>query len=238
MKTKKGILISVIAVLLLVIAIITTSYAMFTANLTGTKENKINTGYVTMNCTETTFSLTNTTVMTDAEGIASSDNVATCDLSTTMVGTMTIGYDIALTDVDKETPTDNVSKDNVKIQAFKAIDGGTKSYLVGSTSSAGVLVSNIESETGTYDQTITNYNLDSATIEGNHTIKYTIKTWIDSLPANTSSTNQDLCSDSSYTTKTDCESAGEIWGDSKKENQTGGSFSFKLKIGATQTYTS
>ncbi len=70
MNNKKVIIISIVSVLLLVVAIIATSYAVFTANLTGTKENKLTTGYVTMNCSETNFNLTNTKTMTDAEGIA------------------------------------------------------------------------------------------------------------------------------------------------------------------------
>ena len=66
-SNKQVITISIIAVVLLVVAILSTSYAMFTANLTGTKENKLNTGYVTMSCEETVFSLPNTDVMTDEQ---------------------------------------------------------------------------------------------------------------------------------------------------------------------------
>lgn len=234
-KNKQVIIISVIAVLLLVVAILSTSYAMFTANLTGTKENKLNTGYVTMSCEETVFSLPNTDVMTDEQGIGTVENAATCALKTTMSGNMLIGYDIALADVDLETPSDDINTGNVKIQAFKTIDGAT-TYLAGSSATAGVLVSSLEESTGVYDQTVTSYKLDSAKINATSTINYTVKAWVSSLPENTKSSATDVCTDEQYTTKATCEAAGEIWGDSQTEKQEGGTFSFKLKIGATQTF--
>ena len=81
--------------------------------------------------------------------------------------------------------------------------------------------------------------MDSATVEGNHTIVYTIKAWVASTGngATTNSSNTSgECTDSTYTTQSTCEAAGEIWGTSQTTGQTGGSFSFKLKIGATQVY--
>jgi len=234
-SNKQVITISIIAVVLLVVAILSTSYAMFTANLTGTKENKLNTGYVTMSCEETVFSLPNTDVMTDEQGIAATDNAATCALNTTMSGNMLIGYDIALADVDLETPDDDVNTENVKIQAFKTVDSAT-TYLAGSSETAGVLVSSIAGSTGTYDSSITSYNLDTATVQGTSTINYTVKAWVSSLPANVKSTTNDICTDSQYTDQASCEAAGEIWGDSQTEKQEGGTFSFKLKVGATQTF--
>ena len=73
MDNKKVLGISIAAVVVLVIAIVATSYAAFTAQLTGTKENKLTTGYVKMNCAETRFAIANTSAMTDAQGIAASD---------------------------------------------------------------------------------------------------------------------------------------------------------------------
>ncbi len=237
MNNKKVIIISIVSVLLLVVAIIATSYAVFTANLTGTKENKLTTGYVTMNCSETNFNLTNTKTMTDAEGIAlGSSNTATCTLTSTMAGTMTVGYDIGLTDVDTVTPSDGVGTGNVKIQAKKSVDSGTEQYLAGTTASAGVLVSSLASSAGQYDPTnVPSYKLDSATVSGNHSILYTVKSWVTSVGgANTTTTTNGKCSDTTYTTEAACKAAGEIWGVDQTSSQAGGSFSFKLKIGATQ----
>ena len=236
MDNKKVLGISIAAVMILVVAIVATSYAVFTANLSGTKENTLNTGYVTLNCAETTFNVSNTSEMTDSEGIAASDNAATCQLKSTMVGTMTVGYDIALYEVDQTAPSDNLGASNVKIQAYKNVDSGGTEYLAGTSASAGVTVASLSSKAGQYDTSIKNYTLDSATVTGNHTINYTIKTWVSSTSgSNTSSSNNSgVCSDTSYSTEGTCEAAGEIWGTSQTESQSGGTFSFKLKIGATQ----
>lgn len=238
MDNKKVLGISIAAVIVLVVAIVATSYAAFTADITGTKENTINTGYVTLNCTEATFGVSDTQPMTDAQGIAANNNAYTCTLQSTMVGTMNVGYDVALTDVDTATPSDTIGTGNVKIQAKKSIDSGTDAYLANTTSSAGVLISSLSDAAGTYDSTITAYKLDSATISGNHSVLYTIKAWVASEGAasNTSTSNTTgICSDTTYVTETTCEDAGEIWGTSQTQTQAGGTFSFKVKIGATQT---
>lgn len=239
MNNKKVLGISIAAVVILVIAIIATSYAMFTAELTGTKENKLTTGYVNMNCTETTFSVSNTQPMSDEDGIAATDNAATCTLTSDMAGDMKVGYDVALYDVDASTPDDSISQDNVKIRAYKSIDGATAIDLAGTTSTAGVLVSDLNASAGIHDTSIDSYKLDSAIVEGNHSIVYTIKAWVastgESSNTNTSNTTGE-CTDSTYTSQSTCEAAGEIWGTSQTTSQAGGSFSFKLKIGATQVY--
>ena len=229
---KKMITIAVIGVLILIIAVIGSAYAVFTATLTGVKENKLTTGYVTMSCTETNFTLENTSVKTDEEGIALENNEATCTLSTTMNGTMTVGYDVALYDV---TNSAALSENNVKIQAIK-VDNSTTSYLAGSSATTGVLVSSIKTSAGQYDTSITGYKLDSATVNQTKTIEYKVKVWVANEEGNsTTTTNTDgYCSDTTKTTKETCESAGEIWGYDQKIGQAGGTFSFKLKVGASQ----
>lgn len=236
MDNKKVLGISIAAVVVLVIAIVATSYAAFTAQLTGTKENKLTTGYVKMNCAETRFAIANTSAMTDAQGIAASDNVATCTLTSEMVGSMTVGYDVALYDVDATSPSDSLTKNDVKIQATKSIDSGAVSYLAGTSSTAGVTVGTLENSAGQYDTSITNYKLDSATLTGNHSVLYSIKAWVanDSGSSVTNSASTGTCSDTSYSTESACKDAGEIWGSSQTQTQAGSSFSFKLKIGATQ----
>lgn len=243
---KKVMIVSIISVFLLVFAIILTSYAVFTANLQGTKENKLNTGYVSLDCTETTFTLENTDVMTDAEGIAASGNTATCALKAHMEGQMKIGYDVALFDVDAIEPSDGLGTSNIKIQASKSINGGEVSYLAETSATQGVLVSSLENKAGQYDSTITNYVIDSANIDrgtmldntNEGTINYVIKAWVASEGngGTTVTTNPNKCSDEQYTTQSACEGAGEVWGTSQKGEKKGGTFSFKLKVGATQVY--
>lgn len=237
MDNKKVLGISIVAVLVLVIAIVATSYATFTANLTGDKENKISTGYVKMNCAETTFNVQDVKPMTDQEGIAASDNVSKCVLTSEMNGTMTVGYDIALYDVDTVSPTDSIGVENVKIRVSKSVDSGAVQYITPSTDSSGALVSAFENNAGQYDKSIIAYTLDSAQLTGSHSVDYSIKAWVASEgagSASSSTSTAEECSDSAYITKSSCQSAGEIWGSSKTQTQAGGSFSFKLKVGATQ----
>ncbi len=234
-KNKKYLIITLISIVVLILAIVATSYAVFTANLTGVKSNKLTTGYVTMSCAETSFSLTDTQALTDAAGIALNNNEATCTLNTTMNGSMTIGYDVALTAV---TPSASLTNGDIKIQASK-VKNGTTTYLVSSTATTGVLLSSIASSSGTYDNTITGYKIDSVTTNTSETVVYKIKAWVgsESSGGSITTTNTDgYCSDQSYTTKAACEAAGEIWGYDQSKGQAGGTFSFKLRVGASQVF--
>ncbi len=234
MDNKKLIGISVVAVIVLVVAIIATSYAAFTANLTGEKVNKLTTGYVSMNCAETTFTLNDASAATsDANGIANAGTY-TCVLTSTMQGTMTVGYDVALTDI---TTSAALGTGNVKIQPYKTI-GGNTTYLGGATANTGVYINALTTPAnGPYDSTITTNRIDSATVSGNQSITYTIKAWVGSEGSGSSSSTTSatgVCSDTTYTSQSTCENAGEVWGDSQTVTQSGGTFSFKVKIGATQ----
>ena len=229
---KKYIIVTVVAVIALLIAIGATSYAVFTATFTGVKVNKLSNGYVTMNCTGTTFTLDDAAILTDAQGIALTNNEATCTLTTTMNGTATIGYDVALTDVTQS----GLTTSNIKIQASK-VKGGTTTYLASSTATTGVLLNSIASAAGTYDSSITGYKVDSATTNTSETVVYKIKAWIgrEGSGGGSTTTNTDgYCSDQTYTTQSACESAGEIWGYDQKVGKSGGTLSFKLKVGASQ----
>ena len=236
MDNRKVLIISVFAVILLVVAIIATSYAAMTSNLTGSKDNKINTGTVSLKCDETTFNIKDATPMTDAKGIAASNNVATCELTSTMEGEMKIGYDVALTEVDELTPTDGLGVNNIKLEVYKSVDNGETIYLAGTSATQGVLVNSLQKQTGMYDKSILGYNLDSATIKGNHKVNYYVKAWVTSERSNsvTTTTEKGVCSDTKYTNEIDCKNAGEVWGNKTTSSKAGGSFSFKLKVGATQ----
>lgn len=234
-KKKKYLIIGIVAVLLLVIVIAGTAYAVFSANLTGVKENKLTTGYVTMACNETSFTLNNTKPLTDEQGIALDNNAATCTLNTTMNGTMTVGYDVALYDVDSSSSSDSLGEDNVKIQASKVKNSST-TYLAGTSATTGVLVSSLSSTVGQYDTSITGYKIDSATTNQTESVVYTIKGWVANDNGSTTSTTntEGKCSDETITTKEACQNAGEVWGYNQAVGQAGGSFSFKIKVGATQ----
>lgn len=238
MDNKKVLGISVVAVIVLVVAIIATSYATFTANLTGTKDNTIKTGYVTMRCDETVMTVSDSKPMTDSQGIAATNNVATCALSVDMHGTMEIGYDVGF---DAVTPSTSLTTSGVKFQAYKQVGSTTasKTYLASSTATTGVTFADVASRAGTYvPATIDTYAIDSATVNSTKNIYYTIKAWVASEGAGSTSTTSNTdgtCSNPAYTDEDDCESHNEIWGTSQTVEQAGGSFSFKLKIASTQT---
>lgn len=236
MDNKKVLGISVVAVIVLVVAIIATSYATFTANLTGTKDNTIKTGYVTMRCDETVMTINDVEPMTDNQGIAATNNVATCALSVDMQGTMEIGYDVGF---DEVNATGSFTTSNVKFQAYKQ-DGSTtasKTYLAGSTANTGVTFASVASEKGTkVPSVIDKYAIDTNTVNSSKTIYYTVKAWTTSAGSTSDTSNTDgACSNPTYTTKDACEGHNEIWGTSQTVEQAGGSFSFKLKIASTQT---
>lgn len=236
MDNKKVLILTVFAVILLVVAIIATSYAAFSANLSGTNENVINTGTVSLKCNETTFNLTDTTPVTDSKGIAASNNVATCELVSNMEGEMKVGYDIALADVDDLSPNDGLGVKDIKLQVYKSVDNGSTIYLNDTSATKGVFVSDLQNLKGKYDKSILSYKLDSATVVGNHTTKYYIKAWVSSDSkgkVNTTSV-KNVCSDEKYTTESSCKQAGEVWGTKTTATKEAGTFSFKLKVGATQ----
>ena len=235
MDNKSIIIISVFAVILLVISIIMTSYAALSSNMSGTKDNVINTGTVSLKCNETTFNIKNAKPMTDAKGIASDDNIASCELVSTMDGEMNVGYDIALTDIDEVSPNDGLTAKDIRVDVYKSIDDGKTIFLAGTTATQGIAISNLEQNKGKYDKSILNYNLDSSTIKGNHKVNYYIKAWVTSDKSSLKTTKEkEVCSNSKYKTKEQCETNGEIWGTKTTTSTPGGTFSFKLKVGATQ----
>ena len=245
MNNKKVLWLSVVAVVILVIAIVATSYATFTANLTGTKENKIQTGYVKMNCTESTMTVSDTQPMTDAQGIAATGNAATCTLSVTMNGTMKIGYEVGFANV---TPSTTLTTSDVKFQASKKVGSTTATvqYLAGTTATTGKTFASIASTAGTTPAAnggplLSTYAIDTVdNITATQNIYYTIKAWVASEQGGTGSTTTTSnttahCSNSTYDNETACENAGEVWGTSQTAEQAGGTFSFKLTISSTQT---
>ena len=77
-NNKKTLILSIVGILVLVIAVIGVSFAMYTFTGTGTQENVIQTGTVTMSFNpDNNFAVTNQYPMSDAKGIATNANKAT-----------------------------------------------------------------------------------------------------------------------------------------------------------------
>lgn len=209
---KKVLVITVVSIMVLIGSIAFVSYAAFSADIAGTQEQKLaNNGYVTMSCSETTFSVT-------GANIGAKQNY-TCDLNYSVTGTMQIGYDIGLSSVSctsGATCMISMTKNGTAVFSDKNI-------------------TTYASSTGTYDTTMTSYKLDSGTLSSSSTVKYVISAWISAVPGNASDSNTTgVCSDTSKTTKETCEAANEVWGTSQTQTQGAATFSFKAKLGAKQ----
>lgn len=206
MENKKTLVLSILGVLVLVVAVVGVSFAMYSFSATGTKENVIQTGTVSVSYTETTtLALTNQYPMSDALGTEQSETLS-FTVSTTMSGTMTINYDLALTEV---TEGATLKASNVKFNMTK--DGN---YLYG-TENTGVLVSTRAANNGTIITT-GGYLLDTDTFTAtgqSHT--YVIKAWVDS---NYNLPNQDIV----------------VEGTTQSNQTTSETFSFKVKVVAQQ----
>ena len=220
MENKKTLILTIVGVLVLVLAVVGVSFAMYTFTGTGSRENVIRTGTVSIDYeagntegTNTKIALTNQYPISDAKGSQLADGAAQLDFAVAaeMSGTMTINYELALTEVTEgATLKDEYIKFNVK----KGND-----YLLG-TANTGVTVASRAAETGTMTvdeqgtKAIDSYLLDKGTFTQTGTVKYSIRAWVSEdydLPQNMVNT------DGTHT-----------------NNTTSETFSFKVKVVAAQ----
>ncbi len=113
-NSSKQILLSVLGVAILVVAVVGVSFAAFTYTGTGTKENKINTGTISMTYTEDTngIFISNAMPTTDEAGKVLNGERETFDftVSSSIGGAATIHYEIAATKDNTSTLLDNEVK--------------------------------------------------------------------------------------------------------------------------------
>ncbi len=173
-NTKKGFLISAIAVFVLVVLIIGVSYAMFSFSSTGTKANVINTGSVTISYVDiTTMDLKNQYPMSDLKGLGSS-NVLEFSVDANIKGKINIDYELGLVNIVEGA--NNLKSNMVKIAMY---EGDTQ--IIGTTTS-GVLISDLKDSAGKY---IDNYYLWKGTFSAPggsdpfiKSVRYKIVAWI------------------------------------------------------------
>lgn len=169
---KKTLILTIIGVLVLVIAVIGVSFAMYSFTGTGTVNNVIRTGTVSVSYAEaSTITLTNQYPMTDAVGSAQSGANTTLQftVSATMSGAMNIQYEVALDSISAGT---TLTTSYVKFNIVK----DSTTWLLSTTASTGITMASIASSNGTL---ITGYLLDQDTFTASgdsHT--YTIKAWV------------------------------------------------------------
>ena len=224
-NNKKTLILSIIGILVLVIAVVGVSFAMYSFTGTGTKENVITTGTVSMSFSQgsNNFTLQNKYPMSDATGIAQDDNRATFGVTATWGSSpLTIKYDLGIT---KITPGATLTEDYIKV----ALLGSDGTVIVGGgkgtkTLTGGVTIASLASTAGP-NNLITTYGLTGGTIStSGATDNYTILAYV--------ADNYDLPTDKANTT-TDNDGTVERNLTSKKTTASE-TFSFKVSVKAAQ----
>jgi len=195
----------VIGIILMVIGV---SYAMYTFTGTGTTENVITTGQITVAFAEqNNILIQNRYPETDAVGLASTDpnSQMTFTVSSNITGEATVNYAIGLTDIVEGA---TLKQDHIKIYLTK--NGSVANDF---TENKGKTIKSFEG------YSVTNY-LDShaiaqGSVTGTQTDTYTLKAWIDE----------------SYNLPTTDTSSGNV----HSNTTTTETFSFKLKAIGTDS---
>lgn len=95
---SKQIILSVLGIAILIVAVVGISYAVFATTLSGTKENTITTGTISMNYTEATngILINNAMPMSDVNGkvLTGDNNVFDFTVSAAVSGAATINYEV------------------------------------------------------------------------------------------------------------------------------------------------
>ena len=175
---KRTLILSIVGILVLVIAVVGVSFAMYSFTGTGTKQNVIQTGTVSMSFDpDNNFNVTNQYPMSDAKGIAQSDNKATFGVTGDWgTSVMTIDYDLGITNI---TAGDTLTADYIKV----ALLDGQGNVKVGTKDgdgklTGGVTIASLASTAGP-NNLIATYGLTGGTLAtSGQTDNYTILAYV------------------------------------------------------------
>lgn len=236
-ETKKEKLIVTISTIVLILLVVGTAFAYYYANFIGTRENNIISGKLEINFdNESAMTLTNQKPVSDEVGTSITDDKAyTFDVNSTINSDTQINYDLAFDLISNE----GITNDNVKINLLKkyVLDGVAKQEYVIGTATTGELVSNLQARTSN-NKYFNEYVLDSGFFTKTETVSYVLKAWVtgsdEEIKLNISNTDN-VCSNTTYTTKDTCEANGGVWGSSHKaESLSNSSYQFKVKLKGEQ----
>ena len=143
---KKTLILSIIGILVLIIAVVGVSFAMFTFTGTGTKENILKTGTITISFDDATednkIEITNQYPESDTTGMADTNNETTFTVKGDWgTSPLTVNYEVGLSDV---TPGATLTNQYVKVAIKK---GST--YVKGSAT-GGVAISTFAADAGPF----------------------------------------------------------------------------------------
>lgn len=182
-NSSKQVLLSVLGVAILVVAVVGVSFAAFTFVGTGTKENTVSTGAITMTYSENSdgITLTDAMPMTDEAGKALVDtknesgeyttkNTFRFSVGATVTGTTSIAYEIAA--IKKEIAENALENNDVKLY-LASVAGETETAV---KEPAHYTPIDTATEVGTPEGAMI---LASGTITSTQTTNYVLKMWLD-----------------------------------------------------------
>lgn len=211
---KRTLILSIVGILVLVIAVVGVSFAMYSFTGTGSKQNVIQTGTVSMSFDpDNSFNVTNQYPMSDAKGIAQTDNKATFGVTADWgSSTMTIGYDLGITNI---TAGETLTAEYIKV----ALLDGEGNVIVGTKDGDGALTGGVTvaslATTAGPNSLITTYGLTGGTLtQTGQTDNYTILAYV--------ADNYDLPTDTANTVE------------NVKKTTKSETFSFKVGVSAAQ----
>lgn len=225
-NNKKTLILSIIGILVLVIAVVGVSFAMFTFSGTGTKENILRTGTISVdfdNATkENKIEITNQYPENDTAGMNDTNNETTFTVEGDFGGntTMSVNYEVGLSDI---TPGATLTDQYVKVAIQK-----NSTYVKGSAT-GGVLISSFASDAGPLNL-IENHYVTNGTLSNGHlTDTFKVKAYVaDTYDLPTDAANSDTENEGNKTIPQQDGSAQHIK-TSKAET-----YSFKVKVVAQQ----
>lgn len=212
MDKKKTLILSILGVIVLVIAVVGISYAMYTFTGTGSKENLITTGSVSVDVPSETSTITldSSYSATDAAGVGNGETLE-FSVKSNLKGDAPIKYEVGFDVVESNVPGGLKAKD-VNFNLKK----GTDTYLLG-TATTGVTLASRYANAGTIKDNggatvISNYLVDSGTLTGEQTFNYVVKAWINE-DYNLPTTGSGTCGGTPTvpTTEENCKAIYGIW---------------------------
>lgn len=234
-EIKKERLIVAVSTIALLILVVGSAFAYYYANFIGTRENNMISGKLEISFdNESSMTLENQKPVSDEVGTSITDDKAyTFDVNSTINGNAQINYDLAFDLISNE----GITNDNVKINLLKkyVLSGVAKEEYVIGTATTGELVSSLQSKTSS-NKYFNEYVLDSGYFTATGTVSYVLKAWItgnsseDEISLSIYDTDN-VCSNTTYTTKTTCEANGGVWGSSHKaESISNANYQFKVNL--------
>lgn len=216
-NNKKTLILSIVGILVLVIAVVGVSFAMYSFTGTGTKENVITTGTVSMSFDpDNNMTLTNQYPMSDAKGVEQETNKVEFGVTADFTNdAMQINYDLGITNI---TAGDTLTSEYIKV----ALLDGEGTVLVGTQGTgatdltAGVTIASLQAKAGT-NGLIDEYALTSGTITtSGQTDNYTLIAYVSDQ----------------YDLPTDAAQAGS--GTTQTKATKSETYSFKVGVSAAQ----